>query len=59
MKIATDDFWIETIAGAREDLNASREWTERCREMLFAAVARQNEDQQRYDRMVREHEGKA
>jgi hypothetical protein len=55
MNIATDDYWIERLRRLRDDLNASREWTNRCRDLLFAAVAQENQDQEKYDQMVREH----
>ena len=51
----TDDFWIEAIAGARDDLHASQDWLARCREMVLVAEKRVMEDGERYDRLQREH----
>ena len=55
MPQCADDFWIEAIAGAREDLHASQDWLTRCREMVLVAEKRVMEDGERYDRLQREH----
>ena len=51
----SDEFWIDAIAGARDDLHASQDWLTRCQEMVMAAEKRVMEDGERYDKLQRDH----